>query len=335
MLYVPVTLPASKMFGTMTTLLNEIRNKETLAPSEIINEMVDSARIGKVDFGKGIIYNFKLAPQPNKDLTEVSSAMTITKANIGQEIIPIDDYKFVPLSYSEILGRDAFTNGTTIDSFFAFISSLCEDTAQFYLYDKVNSLYQDWVPGQATQTIQIDQIDTSGLTGQALNEAKKWNATEVGKVVRKTINNMSIKNTKFTDIATFNDINTGLESNVVSCVKKSDLKMVFNDNYYTNFLADAMASLYHADEVGQMLPGGKPVLVPTDAMKVGNEKVIGWLADKDKFALADFYAVMLEWRDPSTLYVNKFYHYATGAGIFKYAPGVKFVERTIQPGAEA
>ena len=64
MLYVPVTLPASKMFGTMTTLLNEIRNKESLAPSEIINKMVDSARIGKVDFGKGIIYNFKLAPQP-------------------------------------------------------------------------------------------------------------------------------------------------------------------------------------------------------------------------------------------------------------------------------
>ena len=44
---------------------------------------------------------------------------------------------------------------------------------------------------------------------------------------------------------------------------------------------------------------------------------------------------MLEWRDPSTLYVNKFYHYANGAGVFKYAPGVKFVENTIQPGQEA
>ena len=33
--------------------------------------------------------------------------------------------------------------------------------------------------------------------------------------------------------------------------------------------------------------------------------------------------------------VNKFYNYATGAGVFKYAPGVKFVENTIQPGEEA
>ena len=80
-----------------------------------------------------------------------------------------------------------------------------------------------------------------------------------------------------------------------------------------------------------MIPGDKFVLLPADAMKAGNEKVIGWLSDKNKFALADFYRVTLSILDPSTTYQNTFYHYAYGAGVFKYAPGVKFVAQTITP----
>lgn len=334
MKYVPVTLPVSKMYASMTTLLAEMRNNETLKPSDIVNDMVDSARVGKVDFGKGIVYNFKLAPQPVKDLSETSSAMTITKANVAQEIIEIDNYKFVPLSYSELLSKDAFVNGNTIDAFFEFISGLCEDSAQFYLFDIVNALYQNWAPGQSTQTIEVEQIDVSTLTGADRNNALQWNATNLGKVMRKTLNNMKIKNKKFTDIAKYTDANTGEEDDVVSCLKSDNLKLVVNDKYWTNFVADALASLYHGEKIGDMIPGEKFVLLPEDAMSNTNAKVIGWLHDKIKFALADFYTVMLEWRDPSTLFTNKFFHFAFGAGVFKYAPGVKFVEKTIQPSAK-
>ncbi len=327
----PITLSASKMLATMTSLIGDVRFNETLAPSDLVNELVDSARVGKVDYGKGIIYTFKLSLQPTKDLVEESSAFKITKPNVAQETILIDEYKFIPISMSEILSKDSALNGNTISEFFAFVMSLLEDTAQFNLYDVVNGLYQDWKPGQATQTIEVRQIDTTGLTGADLQASLTWNANEMAKVMRKTVNNMKIKNSKYTDVAEYEDINTGETRNVVSALRTDNLKLVINDKYWTDFIAESLASLYHSEKIGEMIPGDKFVLLPEDAMKAGNENVIGWLSDKMKFAIADFYRVTLSIQDPSTLYENTFFHYSYGAGVFRYAPGVKFVAKTITP----
>lgn len=331
----PITLPASKMLKTMTSLIGEVRFNDTLGVSDIVNDLVDTARIGKVDYGKGIVYTFKVDTQPVKDLTETSSAFTITKPNVAQETIEIDQYKFVPLSLSEILSKDATVEGETINAFFSFVMGLMEDTAQFYLFDKVNKLYQDWVPGQATQTISVKQIDTSTLSGTELNAALLWNSNEVAKVMRKTLNNMKIKNKKFTDVAKYRDVNTDEEKDVVSALRTDNTKIVFNDKYYTDFMATSMASLYHNEKLGEMIPGKTFVLIPEDAMASKNAKTIAWLSDKQKFALADFYALTLSILDPSTTYKNNFYHFAYGLGVFKTAPGVRFVEETIQPGAVA
>lgn len=328
--YNPITLPASKMIATMTSLIGEVRFNDTLKPSDIVNELVDSSRVGKVEYGKGIVYTFKLDTQPVKDLSETSSVTKITKPQLAQETIEIDNYKFVPISVSEILTRDAVLNGNAIDTFFSFVMSLLEDTAQFHLFDEVNELYQSWTPGKATQTIQVDQIDVSDLTGLERNEALKWNATEIAKVMRKTMNNMKIKNAKYTDKDTYVDSNDGQTKSVISALTGRDMKLVFNDNYYTNFLADAMASLYHSDEVGKMIPNGQKIVLPEDAMDEDNKNVIAWLSHKDKFALADFYAVTLAFKDASTTYTNTFYHFAYGVGVFKYAPGVRFVANVVQ-----
>lgn len=327
----PITLPASKMLATMTSLIGDVRFHETLAPSDLVNELVDSSRVGKVDYGKGIIYTFKLAPQPTKDLTETSSAFAITKPNVAQETIMIDEYKFIPISISEILSRDSVLSGEAISEFFSFVMSLLEDTAQFNMYDVVNKLYQDWVPGQATQTIEVPQIDTSALTGANLNAALTWNSNQMAKVMRKTLNNMKIKNSKYTDVATFSDANTGETENVVSALRTDNLKLVMNDKYWTDFMADSLASLYHSEKIGEMIPGDRFVLLPEDAMATKNSNVMGWLSDKMKFAFADFYRVTLSILDPSTTYQNTFYHYSYGAGVFKYAPGVRFVAKTITP----
>ena len=321
----PITLPASKVISTMTTLIADMRFKETLSPSDIVNDLVDSCRIGKVEYGKGIVHNFKVGLQPVKTLSETSSAFSITKPNVAQETIEIDNYKFVPLSTSEVLTKDAVINGEMLSTFFNFVASLMEDTATFDLFDVVNGLYQNWTPGQPSQTITINLIDEGNATGADLQAIKQMNATKIAKVMRKTLNNMKIKNSKYTDVATYTDENTGNTENVVSALREDNLKIVYNDKFYTEFVADAMASLYHSEKVGEMIPGNKFVLLPEDAMKSGNENVIAWLSDKDKFAIADFYNVTMSIVDPSTLYENKFYHYAYGAGVFKYAPGVKFV----------
>lgn len=318
----PITLAASKILATMTTLIGEMRNNDTLTPSDIVNDLVDSCRIGKVEYGKGIIYNFKTGLQPRKTLSETSSAFTVTKPNVAQETIEIDTYNFYPLSTNEILTHDAVLNGEMIANFFNFIMSLMEDSAQFDLFDVCAYLYNNWTPGQATQTITIDLIDPTGLTGADLQSTLQYNASKIAKTMRKTINNMKVKNSKYTDIATYTDANDGTTKNVVSCLKEDNLKLVFNDKYYTDFLADAMASLYHNEKVGDMIPGDRFVLLPEDIVTDGT--IIAWAHDKMKFALADFYKVTLSIKDPSTLYDNFFYHISYGGGIFKYAPGVVF-----------
>lgn len=325
----PYTLPASKMLATMTALIGEVRYSENIKVSAIVNELVDSSRIGNVEYGKGIINTFELDIQPTKDLTETSSAFTITKPNVAQEVLPIDNYKFVPISVAEILTRDAFLNGNAVDSFINNIISLPEKTIRFNLYNVVNELYQSWEPGQATQTVEIEQIDTTGMNIVDRRNAEQWNATEIAKVMRKTINNAKILNNKYTDVATYKDANTGETQPVKSALSSDNLKIVFNDEYYTNFLADAMASLYHSERVGDMLPGDNFVLLPTDSMSEDNEKTIAWLSDKNKFALADFYKITLAITDPSTLYTNSFFHYSYGAGVFKYAVGIKFVAKMV------
>ena len=326
-----ITLPASKMLNTMTTLIGEVRFHENLGVSDLVNDLVNSCRIGNVDYGKGIVHTFDLAPQPTKDLSEESSAFTITKPNVAQETILIDEYKFIPISISNYLDRDAVLNGEAINSFANFVMGLLSKTEKFNFYEICNKMYQEWIPGQASQTIEVRQIDTTGLTGAELNNALLWNSNEMAKVMRKTVNNMKIPNSDYTDVATFDDINTGEEEKVVTALSGDNLKLVVNDKYWTDFLAQSMASLYHSEKIGEMIPGETMVLLPEKAMSEENKNTIGWLSDKTKFALADFYNVQLSILDPSTLYENSFYHYSYGAGVFTYAVGVKFVATMITP----
>lgn len=332
----PITLKASKFLSTMTSLIGDIRNHDTLSAGAMVNNLVDSCRIGNVEYGKGIIYNFKVAPLAVEDLSETSVVTRIRKPQVAQETIEIDTYKFTELSTSEILSRDAFLAGEGVNTFLDFVGALIGDTIRFHYYDMCNNLYQNWTPARKTQTIYIDQLDTSGLSGADLQNALAWNGANIAKVMRKTVNNMQLPNNDYTDIASVVDINNpSQQREVISCLAEPDLKIVFNDEYYTNFLADTIASLYHSDRVEDMIPSGRFVLLPTSAMSEENKNTIAWVSDKMKFAFADFYRVTLAFLDASTLYNNSFAHFAYGSGVFKYAPGVKFVARIVDNVVEA
>lgn len=311
------TLPASKALSSITTFVNQLRFKDTLYATGMVKNFVDNCTVGKVDSGKGIVFTFKKSLQPVNNLSTTSSVLTITPPATAQEIIEIDNYKVIPLSVSYQLMADAVPNGALVDTFLNYLYSLLEDTYNFHLFDVMVAELLAWTPTQATQTINIDQYDLSGLTGADLQGAVQWNATEIARVVRKTINNLANKSTAYTDVAT-----------TLSALDKNALRMVFNDKYYTDFLANSIASLYHSDVVGEFIN------VPT--IDVLNEnvfslqpKTIGFLMDKDKLALATYYKLQMSFTDASTLFTNSFLHFAYGKGIFSNAVGIKFVENTI------
>lgn len=320
---IPITLPVSKFLSTITSFINELRFTDTLAPSDIVNDLVESCRIGKVDTGKGIVYSYKLALQPVKDLSETSTLLQINKPNIGQEVIQITDYKFVPLSESEILIRDAVPSGQLVNTFIDFIMTLLNDTSQFYLYDALVALYKGWTP-RATQIIKVTQKPVDSLTGAELQATLTWNSNEFARMVRKTLNEMKVPNNNYTDVATFTDP-TGATKNVVSALRGEDMKLVVNDKYWTDFLSNSMASLYHSEKIGEMIPTNGFVLLPQSTFETDAPTTMAYLHHRQKFALADFYKLTMSFKDASTLYQNTFLHFAIGLGIFKYAPGVMFV----------
>ena len=329
---IPYTLPVSKFIKTMTALISEYRFNDSLSTNEIINGLVDSCYQGRVDFGKGIINTFKVDVQPVEDLTETSTVLKITKPQIVEEIITIDNYKKIPLSVSEVLTRDAFVGGYLINTFMSYVYDLLGTTKQLYMFDVVNGLYQNWIPTQPSQTITIDLIDTTGMTGSELKSTLEYNSTLIAKQLRLLANNMLIPNNAYTDYATYRNTNDNIDKPVKINIKsRNDLKIVINDKFYTDFLGDAMASLYHAEKVGEMIPGNI-VLLPTSSMLNKNkDNVIGWVSSKNKFAYADFYELTLSFNDASTLYQNNFLHFAYGTGIFGYAPGVKIVANYVKP----
>lgn len=311
------TLPASKFLSSMTTFVNQLRFKDTLHTTKMVDNFVESCRVGKVDTGKGIVFTFKKDLQPVNNLSTTSSVLTITPLQLAEEIIEIDTYKVIPLSISYTLIADAVPQGSLIDTWLNYLYSLLEDTQKFHLFDVLIGELLAWTPTQGTQTILIDQIDTSSLTGADLQASLQWNANEIAKVVRLTLNNLQYKSAKYTDVAT-----------TVTAIDTDQTRLIFNDNYYTNFLSDAMASLYHSEKVGEMLDGPSKSILSKDLFS-NQPTTIGFLMDVDKLALADYYKLQMSFTDASTLYTNSFLHFAYGKGIFQNAVGIKFVANLI------
>lgn len=313
------TLPASKFLASITTFVNELRFKDTLKTTNMIRDFVDSCKVGKVETGKGIVFTFKKALQPVNDLSETSSVLTITKPSTAQEIIAIDTYKFIPLSVSQTLLHDAVPRGALVDTWLNYLYSLMEDTKNFHEFDVLTAELLAWTPTQASQTIEIDQIDTTGMTGETLQATLQWNANEIARVVGKTLNKLQNKSNAYTDVAT-----------TYTAVNKSDLRIIMNDAYETNIISDAMASLYHGDKVDGLMQGPDKQVLSEDIF-ANDTDTICFLMDKQKLAMADFYKLQMSFTDASTLYTNSFLHFAYGKGIFANAIGIKFKKKTITP----
>ncbi|MDV3429652.1 MAG: hypothetical protein LIR50_22090 [Bacillota bacterium] len=314
------SLPASKFLSSITTFVNQLRFKDTLKPTNMVKNFVNNSKVGKVDTGKGIVFTFKKDLQPVSSLSKTSSVLTVTDPKVEQEIIAIDTYNFIPLSVSRTLLYDAVPEGNLVDTWLNYLYSLLEDTQKFHEFDVLLNTLLLWSPTQATQTITIDLIDTTGMTGAELVASQQWNASEIAKKIRKTINNLQNKSKAYTDVAT-----------TMTALDKSDLRIIMNDTFETNFLADAMASLYHSDKVGEMVDGLTKDVLNEDVWTGANVNTICYLMDKEKLAMADFYKLQMSFTDASTLYTNSFLHFAYGVGIFKNAVGIKFVANYITP----
>lgn len=318
-----VSLPASKWLTAITTLINDIRFRRNLTTTETMNKVIESAKVGNVDFGKGIIYDVVLGRQPVSDLSETSSLLTIKKPALGQEVISIDNFKVIQLSLNEVLQRQSATGGDMVNSFLGYVRSVMDYTLNAHYYELVVGLINGWTPVQTKQTKSIEIADTSALAGDEARKAIKANTEKIFGEIRILSNNLQTPQNGYTDVATYTDPNDGTTKNIETCIDREDLVLYINDKYYTDYLKTA-SSLYHDEKLGGMLPN-KVVPIPEASITSANSSCVGWLCYEKKFAVADFYRLTQSFFDGSTLYENLFLHFAYGAGTFEYAPGIKIM----------
>lgn len=323
------SLPASKWFSNVTSIVKYVRNVNNLKTTSKARKILESFYYDNVDYGKGIISTYLLGPVPVNDLQKESTLLTPVEAAIAQEIITIDKFKTAKVSNTDILTNDAYTNGESVSQMLAFIQNIPNYSLDRHmLLEVMIPEIMNWVPGQESQKLEINFISENGASGADLQAIKTLNANAFAKEIKKIINNMQLPNTDYTDIATYIDPNDGVtQRKVETAVEKEELILYINDKYYTDLEADSLAKLYNKDEVSGMIPENIIVL-PESLFKGDNENTIGWLVQKNKFSYSDFYNIQYAFLDGSNLYNHLIVHKAYGNGTFKYRPGVKITEKT-------
>lgn len=315
----PIQLPASKVLATLTAFIVDMRLENNIKSSSICRDMIDSFRVGNVDVGKGITYTFKTEVPDVKELSETSTLLTISKPKLHQETILIDSYKFIPVSWSQELARDACTNGYLVYDFTNYVFAMADDAEEIYMYNQTLALLKTFYDSKATlkdaQKVVITKSAYEVATQAEANAQAQANATAVAKKVRLILNNWK------TYTKDYNEYKDTSNNESYNKLDENDTCLYVSDIYWTNYLADAMASLYHADKVNEMIETGRIVLIPENqvASIVGASNVnkfIGILAQDKKFALATQYRLQMSFMDASTLFTNTFLHFSYGMGTF-------------------
>lgn len=331
MKYIPLTLDVGRYLDSMTKLIGDVRFTRTLVTSDIVSDIIDASRVGRVDFGYGIIYNFLVDVQEVENLTETSVVTRVRKPQIEQEVITIDTYKRTQVSVSEVLTRANLLDGSLVQRFTDWVVQILETTYNHHLYEQVIAMFMGWEGVGAKQTVEVFQYDIdaltlAGATPLEINEAKKFNGTVMAEAMRKTMNNMKILDTGYTDIATYTSSNDPFgEFPVKTALDSRGLTLHINDVYWTEYMANSLAALYHNKQLMGMIPQAREVLIPENSWSTPRKNVIAVLSQGDKFALADFYKLTFSFNDASNLFTNIFLHFAYGLGVFKYAPAVEFI----------
>ena len=167
------TLSASAYLTSMTALINDLRIRENLQTTSTMNKVMESCYVGKVDFGRGIIYEALLGPQDVENLSTTSTALRIRKPAVAEEAILIEDFKVIELSTSEVLGHDAVPNGDVLNRFLEGVKKVLTYTKNRYLFNICKGLFNTWTPVGTNQTLTITLTDETGLTGDTLRKTKE------------------------------------------------------------------------------------------------------------------------------------------------------------------
>lgn len=256
-----------------------------------------------------------------KDYSKTSSLLTVSEPTVDEQELETTDKKFFTVTLNRYLLKGAFANEYSMSDCVAVILSMLQKSKGIYLYKKVVAAYENWTPTQAGQTLTIDLIDTTDMTGQELYSAQVTNAKTILKKIQNLYENMTAPTRQYNDIE------------YETFMSGDDYKLILNSNFSNLIDVDALATLLNSSKITDKQTWRETYIIPSEQFTNSDTKtkVIGWLGDREKYQISPRFEVATSFSDGSNLMDNNWLHFWLISGMAKGLNLVKIVANFVKP----
>lgn len=316
-----ITLQVNRFLGALTNLIAYSQVANTTEAGRV-GDFVASFQDINVENGDGKVVLASDLLDVN-DLQGTSSLLSSNPPTVNEQYISVDNYKVIPMTINKYLMRGAFVEEGQLANFVGYLMSIMRATKTAYLSDEIIKTLKNYEPTLETQVLEIDVINTAGLTDpMQLESAKRYNANVINEALIDLLNSMAFPTNKFNDLA-YREI-----------IDYSSMKFIVRSSTNSKILVNSLASLLNSDKITEAQRWGETFVVPDDQFDDMDANIIGWFMHNKKVQFGYFYEVATEFFDASTLNQNDWLHFAYYMGIIDAYPAVQIkLNPSITPSA--
>lgn len=312
-----MTLNQNEFLGNLVNLVVVTRVNSTTNGTRI-NDLIEACLTDTIEYGEGKLL-VSVDTLQVEDYSQTSTLLTNKLPTVDEQEIETTDKKFIHLTLNRYLTKGAFANEYSLSEALAVIESMLEKTKNIYMYKKIVTAFEGWSSNVATQSVEIEIVNTSTLTGATKVEQDKANAIKIYETIRKYSLNMQAPSRKYNELQ-FEEM-----------YNAEELDFITNELYDTYINTNAYASLLNSDKLNNIQLYSKSIVIPTDQLTSQSQNVIGWLCSKYKYQIAPRFMVTTDFFDGSNLNDQKFLHFWLNSGFAKGLAMIKFTAKLVDP----
>lgn len=318
-----ITLQANRFLGPLTNLIAYSQVANTTERGRV-GDFVNSFQDINVENGDGkVVLSADLLDV--NDLSGTSSLLETNEPTVNEQYVSVQNYKVIPMTINKYLMRGAFVAEDQLANFIGYLLSIMQTTKTVYLSKEIIKELEAYTPTQETQTVEIQTINTTGLTDpMQLQAAKTFNANAVQEAVINVLNELSFATKDYNDL--------GYEE----VIDYSSMKFIIKSSENSKVLINSLATLLNSPKITESQKWRETYVVPDKQFTDAENENVAWLMHDKKIQYGYFYEVATEFFDASTLNQNNWLHFAYYLDTIDAYPAVCFkITPSLTPAALA
>jgi hypothetical protein len=308
-----ITLNANKFIGTITNLIAYTRALDT-QDTRGLDRLLDAFRGPNLPTGDGYVARSTGIPTVTDLDTANSTVLTVEKATLKEQYIPVKAFKKVQVTINDYLMRGAFVRESAMGELVGLILKSMRTAEKLYLYNMVVGGANSGLSGLASGAtladgealsfnINVTGIADSGeLTPQERLSARTYNTKAF---VRQLI--ATIKRIERGDYSAMNKVQ--------SLVGRDKLVCIMTDDMLASLDVDLMATLLNSEYLND--PIKVKIITISEWKNEQSQDSTVLLMQDDAYIYGFFYEVATTFFDPSNLNTNNWLHFSYYEGVVK------------------